>query len=105
MRMRTELLDAVGAGLPWKGDNLHGAGERTIWPDGQHPYVARTIIGHHQKAAAGSDGLMHAIAAAGFGAVQRLQETGRAIHRKRSGIGFIAVHRIEVAPIRGHHQE
>jgi hypothetical protein len=105
MRMGTELLDAMGAGLPRKGDNLHGVGERTIRPDGQHRYVARAVGGHHQKAAAGVDGLMHAIAAAGFGAIQRLQETGRAIHRKRSGIGFIAVHRIEVALIRGHHQE
>jgi hypothetical protein len=48
---------------------------------------------------------MHAVSTAGFGAIQRLQETGRTIHRKRRGVGFIAVHRIEVAPIRRHHEE
>jgi hypothetical protein len=49
--------------------------------------------------------LVHAIAAAGFGAIQWLQQTGIAIHRKRTGIGFIAVYRIEVTLIRGHHEE
>ena len=48
---------------------------------------------------------MDAIASSGFGAIQRLEEAGGAIHRKRSGIGFIAVHGIEVALIRGHHEE
>src|ERR1035438_10855028 len=56
MRMGTKLLDAMGAGLPGKGDDLHGVGERTIRPDRQYRYVARAVVGHHQKAAAGIDG-------------------------------------------------
>ena len=105
MWMGTDLLDAMRSGLPRKSDHLHGVGEPTIGPDGQHCHVARAVIGHHQKAAAGVDGLVHAVAPAGFSAIQRIEKTIGGIYRERSGIAFVAVHRIEVALIRCHHQE
>jgi hypothetical protein len=80
-------------------------GERAIGPDREDGHVARAVVGHYENSAARVDRLMHAVAATGLGAIQRLQEAIRGIHRKRSGVAFVAVHGIEVALVRGHHQE
>ena len=94
-----------GPGCPGRVTSSTASASATIWPNRQYRHVARAVVGDQQKAPAGVDGLVHAIAAAGFGAIQWLQQTGIAIHRKRTGIGFIAVYRIEVTLIRGHHEE
>ncbi len=105
VRMRTSLLDAMRPGLAGKRDHLRRIRQRAIRANGQHRYVTRRVIGYHQKTAAGVNREMHTVSAASFGAIQRLQETGRPIHRKRRGIIFVAVHRIQVLVIRGDRQE
>jgi len=99
MWVRASLLDAVRSRLAGQRDLLRRIGQPAIALDRQHGNVPAGVVCDDDEPAARIERRMHAIAPAGFGAVEQREMAGRAIHRKAGRVGLVPVHRTEAALI------